>query len=97
MKMYENGNVLFNVLKKRYSRRPLINYDRISDTISIETSDNENKIKFELHRASITCIKEYILLLCQAIKQFKKDSEYINKKKADINSELINEKKFLQY
>ena len=93
MKMYENGSVLFNVLKKRYSRGPIINYDRISDTISIETSDNENKIKFELHRASITCIKEYILLLCQAIKQFKKDSEYINKKKVDINSGIINAKK----
>ena len=93
MKMYENGSVLFNVLKKKYIRGPIINYDKKSDTISIETNDNESNIKFELHRESITCIKEYILLLCQTIKQFKKDSEYINKKKEDINSGLINAKK----
>jgi hypothetical protein len=93
MKMYENGSVLFNVLKKRYSRGPIINYDKKTDTVSIETNDNETKIKFELHRASITCIKEYILLLCQTIKQLKTDSEYLNKKKVDINTGLINAKK----
>ena len=93
MKMYENGSVLYNVLKNRFSRGPIITYDNISDTISIGTNINETTINFVLHRESITCIKEYILLLCQTIKQLKKDSEYINKRKVEINNGIINAKK----
>ena len=93
MRLYENGSVLYNVLVDRFRRRRIINYDRESDTISIETNINETMLNFELHKRDITCLKEYIKLLCHTIKQIKEDSEFIKEKKEDIVSELVDAKK----
>ena len=48
---------------------------------------------FELQKRDITCLKEYIRLLCHTIKQLKEESEFIKEKKEDIISELVNAKK----
>ena len=93
MKELETGSILFNVLENRFRRRRIINYDRESDIISIETNVNETMLNFELHKRDITCIKEYIRLLCHTIKQLKEDSEFIKEKKEDMVSELVNAKK----
>ena len=77
MKIYEIPSVLFNVITKRFSQGYLINYNAESDTISIETKYNYNydiKLNFELHKEIITCIKEYILILCKTIKKLKEDA-----------------------
>ena len=93
LRLYENGSVLYNVLEDRFKRRRIINYDRESDIISIETNVNETMLNFELHKRDITCIKEYIRLLCHTIKQLKEESEFIKEKKEDIITELVNAKK----
>ena len=93
LRLYENGSVLYNVLVDRFKRRRIINYDRESDTISIETNVNETMLNFELHKRDITCLKEYIRLLCHTIKQLKEESEFIKEKKEDIVSELVDAKK----
>jgi len=93
LRLYENGSVLFNVLEDRFKRRRIINYDRESDTISIETNVNETMLKFVLYKRDITCLKEYIRLLCHTIRQLKEDSEFIKAKKEDIVSELVDAKK----
>jgi len=93
LRLYENGSVLFNVLEDRFRRRRIINYDRESDTISIETNVNETMLKFVLYKRDITCLKEYIRLLCHTIKQLKEDSEFIKTKKENIVSELVDVKK----
>ena len=93
LRLYENGSVLYNILVDRFRRRRIINYDRESDTISIETNINETMLNFELKKRDITCIKEYIRLLCHTIKQLKEESEFIKEKKEDIVSELVDAKK----
>ena len=93
LRMYEIGSVLFNVLEDRFKRRLRINYNSDSDTISIETNVNETMLNLELKKRDITCLKEYIRLLCHTIKQLKEESEFIKVKKEDINSELVNSKK----
>ena len=93
LRLYENGSVLYNVLADNFERRRIINYDRESDTISIETNINETFLNFELKKRDITCIKEYIRLLCHTIKQLKEESEFIKTKKEDIVSELVDAKK----
>ena len=93
LRLYENGSVLYNVLADNFERRRIINYDRESDTISIETNINETFLNFELKKRDITCIKEYIRLLCHTIKQLKEESDFIKTKKEDIVSELVDAKK----
>ena len=73
LRMYEIGSVLFNVLEDRFKRRLRINYNSDSDTISIETNVNETMLNFELKKRDITCLKEYIRLLCHTIKQLKEE------------------------
>ena len=83
MKIYETSSVLFNVITKRFSYDYSINYDKNFDKINIETdssSNYESKLKFELHRENITCLKEYIFILCQTIKQLKEDAHILKKK-----------------
>ena len=79
MRIFENGSVLFNILENRFKRRRIINYNKESDTISIETNVNETLLYFELQKKDITCLKEYIRLLCHTIKQLKEESEFIKK------------------
>ena len=93
MKELETGSILFNVLENRFRRRRIINYDRETDTISIETNFEDTMLIFELKKRDITCLKEYIRLLCHTIKQLKEDSEFIKEKKEDMVSELVNAKK----
>ena len=88
-----NEITLYNALEDNFKRRRVINYDRESDTISIETNINETILNFELKKRDITCIKEYIRLLCHTIKQLKEDSESIKEKKKDIIPELVEPKK----
>ena len=88
-----NEITLYNALEDNFKRRRVINYDRESDTISIETNINETILNFELKKRDITCQKEYIRLLCHTIKQLKEDSESIKEKKKDIIPELVEPKK----
>ena len=86
MKIYETSSVLFNILNKRFSKNYIINYNDISDTITVETSDvfsYGTKLSFELHKEGITCLKEYIYILCQNIIKIKEDTESL---KNDTNS-----------
>ena len=95
MKIYETSSVLFNVITKRFSYDYSINYDKNFDKIIIETNNTpiyESKIKLELHRENITCLKEYIFILCQTIKQLKEDASILkeSKKKYDSHFKNIN-------
>ena len=77
MKMYETGSVLFNVITKKFDYDYSIEYNEKSDTITIQNKDKYyigDNLKFELQKESITCLKEYILILCQTIKKLKDDS-----------------------
>ena len=88
-----NEITLYNVLEGNFKRRRIINYDRESDTISIETNINETMLKFVLYKRDITCQKEYIRLLCHTIKQLKENSESIKEKNKDFAPELVEPKK----
>ena len=90
MKMYETGSVLFNVIAKKLDYDHSITYNKESDTITIETTDRfsyANKLKFELHKESITCLKEYILILCQTIKKLKEDSTTLKEDTSTLKEE----------
>ena len=96
MKMYETSSVLYNVITKRFSYNYSINHDRDSDKIIIEANDKlsyENNIIFELRKESITCLKEYIYILCQTIKQLKEDSLKLKESKNKYDLEYNNIKK----
>ena len=100
MKIYETGSVLYNVITKRFNKDYSINYSQISNIITIQSGDKynyENILKFELQKESVTCMKEYIFLLCQTIKQLKQDSSTLKvdtfdlkEEKRRINKELEN-------
>ena len=61
LKMYETGSVLFNVLISKFNINYTLTYNKISDTIIIETIYNDfgsqKKLQFELRKESITCLK----------------------------------------
>ena len=98
MNIYETGSVLFNVITKKFNYDYTIDYNKESDTITIKNKERytfDKNISFELHKESITCLKEYIFLLCQTIKELKDDSKTLkedtSKLKEDknrIDSEL---------
>lgn len=88
MKIYETGSVLFNVITKKFNYDYSIDYNKEFDIITIENKDInrfnfDKNLKFELHKESITCLKEYIFILCQTIKKLKDDSSNI---KEDISN-----------
>ena len=88
MKIYETSSVLFNVITKRFNHDYQINYDKNYDIINIETNDSFNyhsKIKFQLYKEGITCLKEYIYILCQTIKQLKEDASNLKETKSKYN------------
>ena len=92
MKIYETSSVIFNVITKRFSYDYSINYDKNFDKINIETnssSNYESTIKFELHRENITCLKEYIFILCQTIKQLKEDASILKESKKKYHKYYI--------
>ena len=100
MNIYETGSVLFNVITKKFNYDYTIDYDEKSDTITIKNKErypleNSQSLSFELHKESITCLKEYIFLLCQTIKELKdnsktlkEDTSNLKQDKIRINSEL---------
>ena len=91
MKIYETGSVLFNVISKKFDYDYSISYNDKSDTITIQNIGNyyENSLKFELHKESVTCLKEYILILCQTIKKLKEDSSSLKKDTSELKEEKI--------
>ena len=96
MKMYENSSVLYNVITNMFDLNCSIDYDKSNDIILIETSNlfsYKKKIRFKLHKENITCIKEYVFLLGQSIKQLKEDSTEFKKTKKNFDSEYYNIKK----
>ena len=93
LKIYETSSVLFNVITKRFNHDYNIIYDKKKDKITIETNgyfNNDSKIDFELYRENITCLKEYIYILCQTIKQLKDDSLILKESKKNM---ILNLKK----
>jgi len=98
MNIYETGSVLYNVITKKFNYDYTIDYNKESDTITIKNKGRyilDKNISFELHKESITCLKEYIFLLCQTIKELKDDSKTLKedtsnlkKDKKRIDSEL---------
>ena len=93
MKIYETSSVLFNIITKRFTYDYSINYDKNFDKIIIETNSSlnyESKLSFELRKESITCLKEYIFILCQTIKQLKEDASILKESKKNYDSHFKN-------
>ena len=93
LKMYETGSVLFNVLITKFNINYTLTYNKYSDTIIIETIyndfDSQKKLQFELRKESITCLKEYIFILCNTIKKLKEDSSSLKNDTSTLKEDKV--------